>query len=74
MKVKVDPEKCQGHNRCHALAPRIFDLDELGYSVVIVDEVPTELEDLALRAVRNCPERAISVVEDGRVEPAAPAG
>ncbi|HEV8421231.1 MAG TPA: ferredoxin [Actinomycetota bacterium] len=74
MKVKVDREKCQGHNRCHALAPQIFDVDELGYSVVLVDEIPAGLEDLALKAVRNCPERAISVVEDERVEPSAPGG
>ena len=62
--MKVDGDLCQGHNRCRALAPQIFEVDELGYSVVIVDEVPPELEDRALLAVRNCPERAISVEGD----------
>ena len=28
--LKVDPDKCQGHARCHALAPELFELDELG--------------------------------------------
>ena len=28
MKVKVDSEKCQGHNRCYALAPGLFKVDE----------------------------------------------
>jgi ferredoxin len=59
-----------GHNRCYALAPQIFDVDELGYSVVILEEIPARLQSLALKAVRNCPERAISVVEDERLEPA----
>ena len=32
MRVHVDPEKCQGHNRCYALAPELFDVDDLGYA------------------------------------------
>ena len=34
MRVVVDRERCQGHGRCHAIAPELFDLDELGYSVL----------------------------------------
>ncbi len=60
MRVHVDADKCQGHNRCRALAPQVFDVDELGYSFVIADPVPPEHEEAARRAVRNCPERAIS--------------
>ena len=30
IRVHVDPEKCQGHNRCYAIAPELFDVDELG--------------------------------------------
>ena len=26
-RVHVDPEKCQGCNRCYAVAPEMFDLD-----------------------------------------------
>jgi len=63
MRVVVDGDRCQGHNRCKALAPGVFDVDELGYSFVIADPVPPELEEAAARAVRNCPERAISIVE-----------
>ncbi len=64
MRVRVDGEKCQGHNRCRALAPEVFDVDELGYSFVIVEPVPPELEERTMLAVRNCPERAISVAEE----------
>ena len=28
MRVHVDQEKCQGHNRCVALAPDLFEVDD----------------------------------------------
>ena len=31
-RVHVDPDKCQGHNRCKALAPELFELDAFGHS------------------------------------------
>jgi ferredoxin len=65
MRVAVDGEKCQGHNRCYALAPELFDVDEYGQSVVIGDgEVPAELADKARLALANCPEFAISINEE----------
>jgi ferredoxin len=64
MKVHVDPEKCQGHNRCFAIAPELFDVDDYGYATAIGDgTVPPELEDKARLAVENCPEYAISIEE-----------
>ncbi len=65
MRVHVDSEKCQGHNRCYALAPELFDVDEFGSSVVIGDGVVAPaLEDKARLAVANCPEFAITVSDD----------
>jgi ferredoxin len=32
LKVHVDAERCQGHNRCYAIAPELFEIDELGNS------------------------------------------
>ncbi|HEX9260004.1 MAG TPA: ferredoxin [Acidimicrobiales bacterium] len=62
MKVRVDPAKCQGHNRCYALAPELFDVDDYGNAHEIGDgEVPAELEAKARLAVANCPEFAISI-------------
>ena len=62
MKVHVDPDKCQGHNRCYAIAPELFDVDDLGQAHEIGDgEVPPELEDKARLAAANCPEFAIAV-------------
>ena len=64
MRVTVDAEKCQGHNRCFALAPELFDVDEYGTAVVIGDgTVSTELADKARLAAANCPEFAITVVD-----------
>ena len=64
MRVHVDPEKCQGHNRCYALAPELFDVDDLGNTFELNGgEVPPRLEDKARRAVANCPEYAITISE-----------
>ena len=64
MRVHVDPEKCQGHNRCYALAPELFDVDDYGEAHEIGDgEVPPELADKARLAAANCPEYAISIEE-----------
>ena len=48
MRVTVDSEKCQGHNRCYALAPDVFDVDDLGFATSKFEgDIPTELEDCA---------------------------
>ena len=62
MKVHVDPELCQGHNRCYAIVPELFDIDDYGYASEVGDgEVPPGLEEKARLAVANCPEQAISL-------------
>ncbi len=65
MKVRVIDEKCQGHGRCYALAPDVFEADDYGNAHELHDGVvPTGLEDDARLAVDNCPEYAIEVVEE----------
>ena len=60
MKVRIDAERCQGHNRCYALAPELFDVDDFGQALVLGDgTVPAGLEHKARLAVANCPEYAI---------------
>jgi ferredoxin len=66
MRVEVNPELCQGHNRCYVLAPELFDVDDYGNAVVIGDgEVAPGLEDKARLAVGNCPEYAITIAAEG---------
>jgi ferredoxin len=60
--VRIDREKCQGHARCHALAPQLFELDEFGSAKEKSrGPVPVELEDKAFVAQSNCPEGAIVI-------------
>jgi ferredoxin len=61
MRVSVDADRCQGHARCWDLCPEVFDLDDEGHAVVLVEEVPADVEDKARAAARNCPEQAISL-------------
>ena len=50
MRVHVDSEKCQGHNRCYAIAPELFDVDDLGFATEWNDGVvPEPMEDQARR-------------------------
>ncbi len=64
MKVTVDADKCQGHNRCVVVAPELFEIDDLGYAhEVNGGVVPTELEEKARLAVANCPEHAITITD-----------
>lgn len=65
MRIVLESDKCQGHNRCYALAPELFDVDDYGQSVLLVDgDIPAELIDKARLAAANCPEFAIKVVEN----------
>ena len=65
MRLRIDPERCQGHGRCYDLAPDLFAEDEEGYgSVVGNGEIPPDREDDAELAVANCPEQAIDVLEE----------
>lgn len=61
MRVKIDPEVCQGHAMCALACPQIFQLsDEDGHAFVEREEVPPQFEDAVEQAVRSCPEGAIS--------------
>ncbi|MEW9550569.1 ferredoxin [Nonomuraea sp. NPDC050783] len=63
MKLKIDPERCQGHGRCYDLAPALFGEDDEGYGRVLGDGVVPEDEARTARlAVANCPERAIEIL------------
>lgn len=65
VKIKVDPDLCQGHNRCFALAFGLFDVDDYGLSRALNEGVvPPGREEEARLAIDNCPEFAISVVEE----------
>lgn len=65
VKISIDSELCQGHNRCFALAPELVDVDDYGEAFVLNDgDVPDELVDKAKLIIDNCPEFAISEVAE----------
>jgi ferredoxin len=64
MRIRVDPDKCQGHARCYGLAPELFDVDDYGLSTVKGDgTVPEGMEGRARLAVANCPEYAVEELD-----------
>jgi ferredoxin len=60
-RVCVDADRCEGHGRCYTLAPDVFDADEVGHAVVLVENVLGDLEAQAVEAEKNCPEAAITL-------------
>ncbi len=63
MRVIVDPGCCEGHGRCYALAPELFEADDCGHASERGDgQVPPELEDAARNAAENCPEEAVGLL------------
>lgn len=63
MKVHVDPDLCISCGACVDICPDVFNWNEEGIAEEQVDEVPEDLEDLALEALESCPTDAIS--QDG---------
>jgi ferredoxin len=63
MKAIVDVGKCQGHARCYAMAPNVFQLDEDGYNQTGETDVPPHQVDEARLGAASCPENAITLVE-----------
>jgi len=65
LRVRVDSERCQGHNRCCSLAPELFEADDLGNARVKGDgRVAPELEAKAKLALANCPEHAVRLAHE----------
>jgi ferredoxin len=66
MRVHVDPDRCEGHGRCYATAPNLFEPDDIGNGHEIGDGSVTPGHERAARlAAANCPEFAIVIEESG---------
>ena len=65
LRVRIESELCQGHNRCCAVAPELFEADDLGNARVKGDgTVAPALEARARLAMANCPEHAIRALQE----------
>ena len=61
MGVAVDRALCTGHGRCYRLAPEVFEADDQDQGRVKQAVVGPELLESVERAVKLCPEQAISL-------------
>jgi len=65
MRIRVDPDACQGHGLCAMYAEELFTISDTdGRATVRLDPVPAALQEAARQAVGVCPELAITVVEE----------
>lgn len=63
--ISVDASRCQGHARCLAFAPDIFEFDQEGYAYVPEDKADqAQISPQLQLAITNCPERSILVKDD----------
>jgi ferredoxin len=61
MKVRVDVARCAGHARCWAVAPEVYELDDNGFNVTAEKDVDPSLRPQAIRGMRACPEKIITI-------------
>jgi ferredoxin len=62
-RITVDPVLCDAYGYCAELLPEAIVLDEWGYPIVNDRPLPAELVSVARRAVRDCPRRAIALIQ-----------
>jgi ferredoxin len=60
--VEADREVCISAGNCVMAADAVFDQDEDGIVVVLVDDVPEGEENHAREAVKLCPSQALRIV------------
>ena len=66
LRVVIDGDKCLGNARCVVAAPAVFDVDDDGNAVLLIDgPIPDEHAAKVDLAVRSCPTGAISVGAEG---------
>jgi ferredoxin len=61
MRVEIDADLCGGFGTCVGKAPTVFEVTDDGYAIVLLPDVPEELEAAVVEAVALCPTRAITI-------------
>jgi ferredoxin len=61
--IDLDAKRCAGHALCHAVAERVYKLDDDGYCVLEHLRLDESLRQEAVDGAEACPERAITVVD-----------
>lgn len=63
-RLTVDRDLCQGHAVCEGEAPDLFSVSKRGELTILDHRPPEDLRDRADAAVRYCPTRALTIVDD----------
>ena len=63
MRVEADRDVCISAGNCVMVADAIFDQDEDGIVVLLVDQVPDGEEEHAREAVKLCPSQALRIAD-----------
>ena len=64
MKVHADRDVCIQAGNCVMVADSLFDQDDDGIVVVLVDDIPAEDQDKAREAVKLCPSQALTITQE----------
>jgi ferredoxin len=54
-RIRWDPIRCGAHGYCAEILPERITLDDWGFPMIADEPVSPELEELARRAVAQCP-------------------
>jgi ferredoxin len=63
VKVHADRDVCIQAGNCVMVADAVFDQDDDGIVVVLVDDIPDDEQDKARDAVKLCPSQALTIVD-----------
>lgn len=63
MRISADRDVCISAGNCVMVASAVFDQDDDGIVVVLVDDVPDGEEEHAREAVRLCPSQALRITD-----------
>ena len=64
MRLLINYKKCRRAGQCSYLHPELFQIDQAGAPVVLVERPAEEPRDAAEEAVELCLNGAISIIED----------
>jgi ferredoxin len=63
VKVHADRDVCIQAGNCVMVADSVFDQDDDGIVMVLVDDIPDDEQDKAREAVKLCPSQALTIVD-----------
>lgn len=60
-RLLADFEACQGYGNCITGAPDVYDIDDDGVVVLLVEDIPDADRARVEEAARSCPVNALSI-------------